>query len=175
MVTNTNNVLVGAATVLIVAWTSSATDYSDASCTDLGHTSGPSSISASFENYEVKSERAYGFIKVVPVSGDFQIKTPLIEMSMYNLYVAFKMTTNTATSITLSDFQEKYWQLVIKTTGIGPTNIVRRYRFYKVQILSPGELPIAKTAEQKLDLTWKALYDDSFTTGQYGKVVDAAT
>jgi hypothetical protein len=142
--------------------------------TDLGHTSGPTTISSSLENYEVKSERSTGFIKVVPISGNFQIKTPMIELSMFNIYVAYKQTSSTTTQVSLLAFQEAYWQMVIKTTGIS-TNAVRRYRFYKTQVVSGGELPIAKNSEQKLDVTWQALWDDSLSTPAYGKVVDAAT
>ena len=176
MATNTSNIFAGAAVVSIGNYVSQG---GAGSLTDVGHMKAPVSLSPSFEDYEIKSERAFGTLKRIPIDGSLKLSVDLSEVTAEHLRIAFRQAsankTGTSPDFTLliGDFTEQYHQITVVATGPGTTG-VRTATLWRAYVEALGEIPFAKGEEQHLALTFDCLYDDTVTTNdKFGKIVDA--
>jgi len=176
MATDTSKVFAGAAVVSIGDW---VTAGGAGSLTDVGHMKGPVSLTPSFEDYEIKSERAFGTLKRVPISGSLKLALDLQEITVEHLRVAFRQpAANTAGTspderLLIGDFAEQYHQITVVVNGAGTTG-VRTMTLWKGFVESLGAIPFAKGEEQHLPLTFDCLYDDSLgSADKFGRIVDA--
>jgi len=71
MATDTTNIEAGAAVVSVGAW---VTAGGAGSLTDVGHMKGPVTLTPSREDYDIKSERAFGVLKKIPQDSIVKIK-----------------------------------------------------------------------------------------------------
>lgn len=176
MTTSTANIMVGAATVSESAY---VTAGGAGSFTDLGHTKTPVTLAISFEDYEVKSERAFGTLKKVPQTAKVALKIPMTEAVLENYRIVTRQPaanlTGTPPDMTLlvGDQLEQYHQMKLDIPGVGTTG-ARTMTLWKCIIESLAELPFAKGLEQLLEMTMDVLYDDSVATDdKFFKIVDA--
>lgn len=141
---------------------------------------GPVTLAPAFETYKIKSERAFGALKDVPIGGSFKLNMDLQEMTAEHMRVAFRQPaanlTGTSPDLTLviGDFAEQYHQISIVVTGAGTTG-VRTMTFWRGAVESCGEIPFAKGEEQHLALAFDLMYDDSVTStsgAYFGQIVD---
>lgn len=176
MATDTNNVFAGAAVL-------SVGDYVTAggagSLTDVGHMKGPVSLTPAFEDYEIKSERAFGTLKRIPLSGSLKLAADLSEVTAEHLRIAFrqpaanKAGTSPDLRVLIGDFTEQYHQISCVVTGDGSTG-VRTITLWKGFVESLGAIPFAKGEEQHLPITFDCMYDDSVgSADKFGRIVDA--
>ncbi len=176
MATSAANVFSGAAVVSIGDW---VTAGGAGSLTDVGHMKGPVSLTPSFSDYEIKSERAYGSIARVPLEGSLKLAMDLQEVTAEHLAMAFRQPAANKTGTTpdftvlIGDFAEQYHQITVVVAGAGTTG-VRTVTLWKGFVESLGAIPFAKGEEQHLPITFDCLYDDSVTTNdKFGKIADA--
>lgn len=176
MATTTANICIGAATVSVGAYVSAA---AAGTLTDVGHTKEAVTIAPAFEDHEVKSERAFGVLKRIPIGGSFKLKVSVMEATMENYRVAFRQpsgsTSGTSSNLTLrvGDFNQNYHQVAIVTNGVG-TNGTRTITIWRAMVESVGEVTYGKTGEQVLQITFDCLYDDTVSTAdKFLKIVDA--
>jgi hypothetical protein len=165
----------GAAVVSVGDW---VTAGSAGSLTDVGHMKGPVSLTPSFEDYEIKSERAFGTLKRVPISGSLKLAMDLQEVTAEHMRIAMRQPdanltgTSPDQTLNIGDFTEQYHQVTVVVTGPGTTN-VRTLTLWKGYMEALGAIPFAKGEEQHLAITFDCLYDDSVTsTAKFGKIVD---
>ena len=176
MATNAAFICVGAATVSIGDYVAAG---GAGSLTDVGHTKGPVTLAPTFEDYEVKSERAYATLARIPQSNSLKLKVPMSEATAENLRIALRQPaankSGTGNNLTLrvGDAKEQYHQVSVVTKGVGSTG-VRTITLWKCFCEGLAEIPFAKGAEQVYEATFDCLYDDSVgTADKIGKWVDA--
>lgn len=176
MATNTNNICVGAATVSIGAYVSAG---GAVTLTDVGHTKEPPTLQPAFENYGVTSERAFGTLRKIPVSGKWQLTVPMLEATIENYRISCKQgsgsTTGTSPNLTLrvGQFAEQYHQITLAVPGVGST-AARTITLWRCDVESLDAISFGKTIEQVLKPTFDVNYDDTVTTAdKFFKIVDA--
>ena len=176
MATDTTQVHIGAAVVSIGDW---VTAGGAGSLTDVGHMKTPASLTSAFEDYEVKSERAFGTLKREPLAGKLTLALDLQETTAEHMRIAFRQPsankTGTSPDFTLriGDFAEQYHQITAVVTGPGTAG-VRTFTFWRGFVEGVGAIPFAKGEEQHLPLTFDILYDDSVTSlDKFAKCVDS--
>lgn len=170
------NILIGAATVLYTAWTSSQTDVADGSMTDAGYTSGPTEWGGSVEQYDVKVEQSFFPVLTKLTDMKMTVKVPWVEMTLAALAKMFNQSY-TSGDLTIAQPDESlYYQVVLK--GSAPStsaNIIRRVRLYKCKFIPPTTINIAKAQETRADVQIVPLYDNTRTVPALAKITDAAT
>ncbi len=179
MAVSTANILVGAATVSIGDY---VTAGGAGTLTDVGHTNGPVTLAPTFSDFEVKSERAFGTLKRIPLDATYKLKIPLMEatlehMRIVNRQAAAQLTGTPPNEIlALSDPQEQYQQISIVGPGLGTTSL-RTITLWRCIVAELGEIQFAKGEKVVFDVTFDVLYDDSvaapLTKGFYGNVTDS--
>lgn len=176
MAVTTASIMVGAATVSESDWVPAA---GAGSFTDLGHTKTPVTIAISYEDYEVRSERAFGTLKKVPQTAKVALKIPLTESILENWRIATRQVAGSLTgtppdmTLLVGDQNEQYHQMKVEVPGVGTTG-ARVLTLWRCIVESLAELPFAKGLEQLLEMTMDVLYDDSVATvDKFFKVVDA--
>jgi len=176
MATDATKILVGAGVVSLGDYVSAG---GSGTLTDVGHTKNPVTFAPTFENFEIRGERAFGPIRISPQDMSLAIKVPMMEAVLEKYRIALRQPaankSGTAPNETLLVGQpaEQYHQLQIVGPGLGTTK-VRTCTFWKCIVEAVAEVPFAKAAEQMLDVTFRALFDDSVTTAdKFGKIVDA--
>ncbi len=176
MSTATAQINIGAAVVSIGAY---VTAGGAGSLTDIGHMKAPASLTPAFEDYEVKSERAFGTLRREPIGGKLSLALDLQETTAEHMRIAFRQPaankTGTSPDFTLriGDFAEQYHQVTLVVDGPGAGS-VRTWTFWKGFVESLGAIPFAKGEEQHLPITLDILYDDSVTTlDKFAKCVDS--
>jgi hypothetical protein len=176
MATNTANICIGAATVSIGAYVAAG---GAATLIDVGHTKEAVTLTPAFEDYAIMSERAFGPLKKIPIGGTFKLAVSLIESTIENYRVAFRQaggsTSGTAPNLTLrvGDFAQQYHQIQIVSAGVGST-AVRTITAWRAIVESVEAVQYGKTGEQRLDLLFDLMYDDSVSTAdKFLKIVDA--
>lgn len=176
MATDTSKIFAGAAVVSIGDY---VTAGGAGSLTDVGHMKGPVSLTPSFSDYEIKSERAFGTLKRIPLDGSLKLALDLQEVTVEHLRIAFRQPSANKAGTTpdfrllIGDFTEQYHQITVVVTGAGTTG-VRTMTLWKGYVESLGAIPFAKGEEQHLPLTIDCLYDDSMGSSDYfGRIVDA--
>ena len=172
----TANIMVGAATPSVSDYVAAA---GAGTFTDLGHTKTPVTIALSFEDYEVKSERAFGTLKKVPQTAKVALKVPVSETILENYRIATRQPaanlTGTPPDMTLlvGDQLEQYHQMKLAVPGVG-TTAARTVFLWRCLVEALGEIPFAKGLEAMLEMTFDVLYDDSVAMDdKFLKVVDA--
>jgi len=176
MATNTANVKIGAAAVSIGAY---VTAGGAGSLTDVGHTKSGTTLAPSFNDYDSKSEQAFGTLKKVPQDGSIKLKVHMMEATLELLRVAMRQAaanlTGTPPNLTLrvGPFIEQYHQIQVAVPGVGTTQ-ARTLTLWRGSVESVAEIPYAKGAEQAYEVTFDCLWDDSIgTADKIYKVVDA--
>jgi hypothetical protein len=176
MATNTANICIGAATVSIGAYVAAG---GASTLVDVGHTKEAVTLTPSFDDYPITSERAFGPLKKIPIGGTFKLSVSMIESTIENYRVAFRQaagsTSGTAPNLTLrvGDFAQQYHQLSIVSSGVGSTS-VRTITAWRAIVESVEAVPYGKTGEQMLKVTFDLMYDDSVSTAdKFLKIVDA--
>ena len=173
---DSRNILIGAATVYITAWTSSQTDVADGSGTDIGFTSGPTEWGGSVESYDVKVEQSFFPVLTKLTGMSFSIKVPFVEMTLANIARMFSISYTSGDLTLIQPDENMYWQVWLK--GPAPTstaNIIRRVRFYKCKFIPPTTVATAKGQETRADVQLMPTWDSSRTVPAFGKFVDAST
>ena len=166
MATNTANVLVGVGVISISPYVTAA---GAGTFVDMGHLKTPGSIQITYEDYEVKSERAFGTIKKVPQTAKVMLKVPAMEATGEFWRTATRQPAanlaGTPPNLTLlvGDQAEQYHQLQIVAVGVGTTG-VRTFLLWRCIVETLAEIPFAKGGEQMLEMTFDVLYDDSVST-----------
>jgi len=175
MATDTTQIHIGAATVSVGAW---VTAGGAGSLTDVGHMKGPATLTPSFEDYEIKSERAFGTLKREPQDAKLSLALDLQETTGEHMRIAFRQPAANLTgtspdkTLRIGDMAEQYHQITLVATGPGTTN-VRTLTLWRGFVESTGAIPYAKGEEQHYPVTFDILYDDSVTSlDKFGKQVD---
>lgn len=171
------SVTIGAATVEIGDYV--AAGGNQATMVDVGHLKAPVTLTASYEDYEIKSERAYGAIKRIPVNATVTLKVPMSQSDTENLRIGFRQPTTAKTGTTpnwilaVSDAAEQYHQIKISLPAGGGTgtNKTRTIVIYKAMVTGLAEIPMGKTVEAAVEVTFNCLYDDTVITAGKGKIL----
>lgn len=173
MAGSADNILIGAATVLVYAWATSLPDMTDPSMTDIGYTNGPVEWGGSVETYECDVEQSFFPVQSVLTKATMTLKIPFAEPTLTNI-AKWYSHSYTSGALTIAQPSDLYWQILFKAKGPTATP-VRRYRFYKCRIQPPSALQLTKGKEAAGEVTIQALYDTSLTTPALAKIADAAS
>ncbi len=177
MATTTANILVGAATVALGPY---VTAGGAGSLVDVGHTKTPTTLTATFEDFEIISERAPGVLSKVNTMTRYAIKVAAIEASMQHYLDALReplgnlsgTPPDTILLVGGAGPAEKYHQITLVGKGLGTTG-VRTITFWRAVIESVSEIPFAKGAEQLLEMNFSVLWDGSVSTNdKFLKIVE---
>ena len=175
MATDTTQIHAGAVVVSVGAW---VTAGGAGSLTDVGHMKGPVTLTPAREDYDIKSERAFGILKKIPQDMSLKLAMDLQETTIEHFRIAFgqpaanKTGTTPDFSLLIGEPAEQYHQIAVVGTGPGSTG-VRTMTFWRAFVESVGAVPFAKGEEMHLPITFDCLYDDSVTTlDKFGKIVD---
>ena len=175
MATNNNNVLVGAGVLSLGVYQPAG---GAATLVDAGH-SRNLALAVAHENFDVKTDRAYGLIKKIPIETSYRITGILDESTPENWRLLLRLATGNLTgtppnqTLDLGDPKEVYYQTKLDIPGIG-TNKTRAIVFYKGFSDLSGDIPFQKAAVQNLPFTIDCLYDDSVTgANKFGKLTDS--
>jgi len=175
MATDTTQIHIGAATVSVGAW---VTAGGAGSLTDVGHMKAQATLTPSFTDYEIKSERSFGTLKREPQDMKLTLALDLQETTAEHMRIAFrqpaanKSGTSPDFTLRIGDPAEQYHQISLVANGPG-TSGVRTQTYWRAFVESLGAIPYGKGEEQHLPITFDILYDDSVTSlDKFGKQVD---
>lgn len=179
MATNTGNIAIGAAQVSIGAY--AAAGAASGSLVDVGHTKGPTTMSASFNDYEIVTEQTFGPVRKIPISASIKVKVMMDEATADNMRIAMRQlaanVTGTAPNKThlVGNISEQYHQIVIVAKGPGATTpSTRTITLWRAIVESIEEISYGKSPEQTLAVTFALMYDDTVATAdKFFKVVDS--
>lgn len=176
MATVSTNILVGAVEVDVSNY---VTAGGAGSFSDFGHHKTPVEFSPNWTNYEVRSERAYGPIKIIPIDANFKLKVALLEGTCANQRIIMRQPsgnlTGTPPNLTLlvGAPVEQYHQIKMIAPGLG-TGLVSTYIFWKCLAGEAAAITYGKSIEQVYEVTFTSLFDDSVATGdKFYKRVDS--
>lgn len=174
MATTTANIKVGAATI---SWSAYVTAGGAGTFTDWGHHKG-CSLTIGHEVYNVTSERSYGILKQFPQDMSVLLKLQLTETTLKTHQQATRQPDASHTGTTpnfvlaLNQGVEIYYQLKAVVPGLG-TNSLRTIILWRCCIEDIGDITYAKGGEQIIPMTWRAMFDDSVSTPQFGTITDS--
>jgi hypothetical protein len=179
LATNTGNIAIGKAQVLIGAYVTAG--GVQGTMVDVGHTKGPTTLNVTGNDYSVATEQSFGTIRKVPLSASVKLKVLVDEATADNARIAFRQASaqlsGTAPNKTLlvGNITEQYHQIQVITQGTGSTTqATRTFTFYRAIVESIAEVQFAKGQEQTFEITFDILYDDSVATGdKFFKWVDS--
>ena len=179
MATDSNKVLVGAAVVSVGAYVTAA---GAGTLTDVGHTKSPVTLAPNVQVFDVKSERAFGTIKKVPLDMELKLKIPYLECTAEALRTAMRQPSGNVSgsgvnlTVRVGDPKEQYHQIQI--VGPGPSGgtaaATRTITFWKCIVDSVAEIPFAKGDSSVYEVVFAILYDDSVSAAdKFFKQVDS--
>lgn len=176
MAQTTANILLGGATVDLSVYVAAG---GAGTFVEAGHTEGPTEISMSQSDYEVKSQQTPGVLKRVGIETMYALKFTMLETTLENWRQALRQAvanlTGTPPNLTLrvQEAKEQYHQIRLVGKGVGTTG-ARTVTIWKGIISEVEALPFDKENPQKVGVTLACLYDETVATAdKFLKVVDA--
>ncbi len=179
MATNTGNIAIGQAQVLIGAWVTAGA--AQGSMVDVGHTKGPTTLTINGKDYVVETEQSFGAIRKIPIGADVKLKVFMSEATLDNYRIAFRQASGNVSgtapnkTILVGQITEQYHQIQVLTKGTGSTTpATRTITIWRGIVESVDEIPYGKSGEQVLAVTIHCMYDDSVATAdKFLKIVDS--
>lgn len=178
MATNTGNICIGAAQVSIGAY---VTAGGAGTLTDVGHTKGPTTLEATYNDYEIVTEQSFGAIRRIPISAAIKVKVMMDEATLDNLRVATRQVSGNLSgsapnkTLLVGNISEQYHQVQIIGKGPGSTTpATRTITAWRAIVETVTAISFGKQPEETFEVTFSLMFDDSVSTSdKFFKVVDS--
>jgi len=141
--------------------------------TDRGYTKNPATVQVTLNDYEIKTEQAYGTLRKVPIDGQVKVKATLSEATLTNIKDILRQPTGNLTgtepnaTLLVGAFGEIYHQVVFVGKGARATatgaDATRTWTFHRCIVESIGEFSVGKGGEMVAEVTWDVLYDETIS------------
>jgi hypothetical protein len=159
MAADSNNILIGAATVYI-------------SGTDVGYTKGGVKIIFNPTYVDVKADQAVGTIKKARADETIRVMVPMLEPTLNRVRIAFDQPASNLSGSTLllgynNSCLVNQHQLIL--TGVGPSCTPRMWVFQRCVSIGNVEYTMQRDQETVLNVEFECL---KLSSGQFGYVND---
>lgn len=160
MAGNSNNIIVGSATVAVNG-------------ADVGYTIGGTTVRYEPEVREVFADQAVGVVRKARTSERMYVTTTLLEITLSQLRMAFMLphTQLVVSTLTLGYNNSCYVEeMELTLVGSGPGCGARTFAFSRVTTLNSKEYNMTREEETAFEVEFECLKDPS---GNFGTIIDS--
>jgi hypothetical protein len=176
MALDATKIMVGAGVFSIGDW---VTAGGPGTLVDVGHIKSPFELAASFDNFDIETERLQGILDHRPTKTDYTLKVAFHQAEVEWLRIALaqpatnKSGTGANLTLLVGERANLDHQATLVTAGPGTTG-VRTLTFWRLKLMSVEAIQVGKGVEQLYIATFRVKHDPTLSTADKNwKQVDA--